>query len=88
MGPGWICRTCRPSAASVPEGEVWWLDLESPTEEEEALIFQKVPADPPALAGRHSPARGASRTGPPHLPKVEEFSDYLFVIANPLRPAA
>src|SRR5947208_3385999 len=29
-----------PNGCKVAEGEVWWLDLDDPSEEEEALVFQ------------------------------------------------
>jgi len=63
--------------------DVLWVDLENPTPEEETLVFQKFFSihflsfeDVTRL--RRLPDR------PPHLPKVEEFPDYLFVIVNPL----
>jgi magnesium transporter len=71
----------------LPEGEVWWLDLEDPSEEEEARVFQQfLPIHPLTLEDMALPRRDPARA--PHFPKVEEFPDYLFVIANPLNPAA
>ncbi|HVK17800.1 MAG TPA: magnesium transporter CorA family protein [Fimbriiglobus sp.] len=60
-----------------------WIDLENPTPEEEKRVFQQfLPVHPLTLEDvtkpRREPAEGA------HLPKVEEFTDYLFVIVNPL----
>lgn len=63
-----------------------WIDMAHPTAEEESLVFQSFfPVHPLTLEDitrlRREPA------APPHLPKVEEFRDYLFVIVNPLRRA-
>ncbi|NBO92875.1 MAG: magnesium and cobalt transport protein CorA [Planctomycetia bacterium] len=64
---------------------VMWIDLENPSEDEEAQIFDRYfsvhslsleDIRRPRLRPDHSP----------HLPKVEEFPDYLFVIVNPLLP--
>jgi magnesium transporter len=75
------------NATQVPEGEIWWLDLESPTEEEEDLVFRKfLPVHSLTLEDISRARREPD--GLPHLPKVEEFADYLFVIVNPLRPGA
>lgn len=71
---------CRP-----PAGEVWWLDLDDPSEEEEDLVFRKfLPVHPLTLEDMTRSRREPD--GPPHFPKAEEFPDYLFVIANALRP--
>ena len=71
----------------LPDGEVWWIDLDDPSEEEEALVFRKfLPVHPLTLEDMQRPRREAD--GASHFPKAEEFPDYLFVIANPLRPAA
>ena len=73
-----------PLAAEVPANEVWWLDLEDPTPEEEDLVFKKfMPIHPLSLEDVNKPRREPN--GRAHFPKVEEFHDYLFVIANPLR---
>ncbi|MCE9533972.1 MAG: magnesium/cobalt transporter CorA [Planctomycetes bacterium] len=70
-------------AASLADGEIWWIDLENPTEAEEAAVFGKfLPIHPLTLEDITKPRREPDRG--PHLPKVEEFSDYLFVIINPL----
>ncbi|MGL6095340.1 MAG: magnesium/cobalt transporter CorA [Fimbriiglobus sp.] len=73
--------------ADVPEGTVIWVDLDSPTAEEEAWAFQRFfPIHPLTLEDvrkpRERPDEGA------HLPKAEEFQDYLFVVVNPLPPWA
>ena len=71
------------TAAQVTGDAVVWIDLENPTPEEEddvlrrflpvhALTLEDVTRD------RRLPDQGA------HLPKVEEFPDYLLVIVNPL----
>lgn len=73
------------SHAAVPPDDVVWVDLSDPTPEEEAAVFErfiKVHAltleDITKL--RREPDAGA------HFPKAEEFSDYLFVVVNPLPP--
>ena len=71
----------------LPDGHVWWIDLDDPSEEEEDLVFRKFrPVHLLTLEDIRKPRRDPDE--PPHLPKVEEFPDYLFVIANPLRPGA
>ena len=62
---------------------VYWIDLDDPTPEEEERVFKRFhPVHPLTLEDvtkpRRTPEEGA------HLPKVEEFADYLFVIVNPL----
>jgi magnesium transporter len=82
----WVDRPELPADGRVPDGEVWWLDLADPSEEEEALVLQKFrPIHSLSLEDVRLPRREPN--GPPHFPKVEEFPDYLFVIANPLRAA-
>lgn len=72
-----------PKATAVSPDDVWWVDLNDPTPEEEERVFGTFfPVH--ALTReditrvRLAPDHGA------HLPKVEEFPDYLFVIVNPL----
>ncbi len=71
------------SAGTLAKGDVLWIDLDQPTLEEEQAVFgsffrlhtltvedvTRLRREPDAL---------------PHLPKVEEFPDYLFVVVNPL----
>jgi magnesium transporter len=69
--------------ADVQPDEVFWIDLDNPTTEEEERILQRfLPVHPLTFADvtklRREPEQG------PHLPKVEEFPDYLLVIVNPL----
>jgi magnesium transporter len=73
------------TAAEVAADDVWWVDLTDPTPDEEERVFgQFFPVH--ALTReditrpRNDPDQGS------HLPKVEEFPDYLFVIVNPLPP--
>jgi magnesium transporter len=74
-----------PAGGRVPDGEVWWIDLEGASEEEEALVYQKfLSVHPLTLEDVTHPRREPGSA--PHFPKAEEFADYLFVIANPLRP--
>jgi magnesium transporter len=73
-----------PASAAELTGEASvWIDLENPTPEEEDRVFKQfLPVHPLTVEDvtkpRRTPAEGA------HLPKVEEFKDYLFVIVNPL----
>lgn len=62
-----------------------WIDLCEPTANEESLVFDRILSIHPLT--REDMTR--ERRDPdhhPHLPKVEEFADYLFVIVNPLHP--
>lgn len=63
---------------------VVWIDLAEPTPEEEDRVFKRfLPIHPLSLEDVTRPRREPDAH--PHLPKVEEFGDYLFVIVNPLR---
>lgn len=82
----WVDLPELPADNRVPAGEVWWLDLDDASEEEEAVVFQKfLPVHPLTLEDIRRPRREPDQA--PHFPKVEEFPDYLLVIANALRPA-
>ena len=75
------------SIDEVPADAVYWIDLDQPTAEEEDLVLQRfLPVHLLTLEDvtkpRREPEQGA------HLPKVEEFPFYLFVIVNPLPPEA
>lgn len=74
------------TAAELPADDVLWIDLADPTPEEEERVFGRFLHVHDLTLGditkpRREPEQGA------HLPKVEEFADYLFVVVNPL-PAA
>ncbi len=57
-----------------------WVDLDAPNEaEEETVLVSLFDLHPLAIEDCQS---GAGEEG--HLPKVEEFNDYLFVIFNPV----
>lgn len=63
--------------------DVLWIDLDHPSEEEERLVFEKFyPIHPLSL---EDITRLRREPESPHFPKVEEYPDYLFVIANPLK---
>ena len=69
--------------AELPPDEVVWLDLTDPTPAEEARVLGEfLPVHALTFADatklRREPEDG------PHLPKAEEFADYLFVVVNPL----
>lgn len=69
--------------ASLPPESVVWIDMESPTPEEEARVLgQFLKVHPLTLEDITKPVRHPEQG--PHLPKVEEFADYLFVVVNPL----
>src|SRR5215213_8950130 len=73
------------SAADITGEDVLWVDLAAPTPDEEQLVlgrFLKVHrlTLEDVTKPRREPDQGA------HLPKVEEFPDYLFVVVNPLPP--
>jgi magnesium transporter len=84
------CRTrpveeLPPAAAGVAPDDVWWLDLTDPTPAEEELVFGRF--FPVHVLTREDITRPRSSQDPgSHLPKVEEFPDYLFVVVNPLPP--
>lgn len=67
-----------------PDGsDVMWVDLENPTPDEERFIFGEwLPVHKLTLEDITRLRREPD--SPPHLPKAEEFPDYLFVIVNPL----
>ena len=68
-------------AAELPEGSVVWIDLEDPTpDEEDRVLKQFLPVHQLSLEDIVKPRASGST----HLPKVEEFPDYLFAIVNPL----
>jgi magnesium transporter len=78
------CAELPGTANDIPDGQVWWIDLENPSPEEETLVLQKfLPVHPLTLEDIARPRREPDV--PPHFPKAEEFADYLFVIANPLQ---
>jgi magnesium transporter len=64
-------------------GDIWWVDLEAPDEaEEQRVLAEWLPVHPLTLEDVTKPRLDPKHR--PHLPKVEEFADYLFVIVNPL----
>ncbi len=64
--------------------DVYWIDLEHPTVEEEEFVLaelfpvHRLTRDDITQRHRRPQERG-------HLPKVEEFPKYLFVVVNPLK---
>jgi len=79
----WTAAPDLPDKCPVPEGDVWWIDLDSPTPEEDAKILERVLALHALTVEDITKPRREPGDGQ-HLPKVEEFDDYLFVIVNPL----
>jgi magnesium transporter len=61
-----------------------WIDACQPSDAEEALLFALQPVHP--LTREDMTRERRDPRHQPHLPKVEEFSDYLFVVVNPLHP--
>jgi magnesium transporter len=86
-------KSCRPrtaaelpaTAADVAPDDVWWVDLSDPTPDEEEQILGKFFRVHTLTREDITRARAVEDRGT-HLPKVEEFPDYLFVIVNPLPP--
>jgi magnesium transporter len=70
-------------AQSLQKGEgILWVDMEDPSEaEEETLLVSLFDFHPLAIDDCQ---HGREEEG--HLPKVEDFSEYLFVIVNPVEP--
>ncbi len=62
-----------------------WIDACQPSRDEEELLFALQPVHPLTREDVTREWRDPRRQ--PHLPKVEEFSDYLFVVVNPLHPS-
>lgn len=73
------------TAAELPAEDAVWIDLSDPTPDEERAVLERfLPVHPLTLGDitkpRREPGQGA------HLPKAEEFADYLFAVVNPLPP--
>ena len=62
---------------------VLWIDLCAPTPDEEHLAFEEFYKIHP-LSLEDATRLRREPEAPPHLPKAEEFPDYLFVVVNPL----
>ena len=62
---------------------ILWIDLQQPTPEEEQLVFE-VFFPIHSLSLEDVTRLRREPDAPPHLPKVEEFPDYLLIIVNPL----
>lgn len=62
---------------------VVWIDMHEPTADEESLVFEKF-FRIHALSLEDANRLRREPEAPPHLPKAEEFPDYLFVVVNPL----
>lgn len=73
----------RRKAELLSEKNVLWIDLSKPTEDEEQLVLQQF-FGVHLLSLEDVTRLRREPNKPPHLPKVEEFADYLFVIVNPL----
>jgi magnesium transporter len=73
------------SHAELSGEDAVWIDLDNPTAEEEERVFRQfLPVHPLTLEDVTKPHRHPSEGA--HLPKAEEFKDYLFVVVNPLPP--
>ncbi len=71
--------------ADLGPDDSYWVDLAAPTPEEEERVFgQFLHVHTLTREDITRPNGGAGA----HLPKVEEFPDYLFVVSNPLPPDA
>jgi magnesium transporter len=65
--------------------DMLWIDLNEPTTAEEELVFGPI-IDVHTLTRDDVTRERRDLQHRPHLPKVEEFPDYLFVVVNPLHP--
>src|SRR5689334_10896508 len=73
-------------AEEIRSGEnIYWIDLSQPTEEEESLVLEEC-YTVHLLTLLDITQRHRDDTGRVHLPKVEAFPGYLFVVVNPLTP--
>jgi len=78
-----MAELCRRRVELLSEPFVVWIDLCRPTEEEEQQVLgQFFSVHSLTLEDITRPRREPDSL--PHLPKVEEFPDYLFVIINPM----
>jgi magnesium transporter len=72
------------SQCSRSEEGVFWVDLETPSDaEEETLLVSLLDIHPLAIED----AQRGNDEEEGHLPKVEDFDDYLFIIFNPIERA-
>jgi magnesium transporter len=62
-----------------------WIDLCNPSASEESFVFDQI-LSIHSLTLEDVTREKRDSQHHPHLPKVEEFADYLFVIVNPLHP--
>jgi magnesium transporter len=81
---GWAEVSRLPAAAAeVGKDDVVWIDLADPTPDEERAVLEKfLPVHPLTLEDMTKPRREPVEGS--HLPKAEEFPDYLLVIVSPL----
>ncbi|MFL5329501.1 MAG: magnesium/cobalt transporter CorA [Gemmataceae bacterium] len=71
------------SVSDLADDDVIWIDLHEPTAEEEQRVFEQFfKIHTLTLEDITKPRREKEQGA--HLPKVEEFPNYLFVIVNPL----
>lgn len=71
------------SHTDIRDENIYWIDLDDPTPEEEERVLKRFhPVHPLTLEDMTKPRREPESGA--HLPKAEEFPDYLFVIVNPL----
>ncbi|MGL6072798.1 MAG: magnesium/cobalt transporter CorA [Fimbriiglobus sp.] len=69
--------------AAIREGETWWIDLDTPTPAELSRVFPGLMSIHPLTLEDITKTTREPDAGA-HLPKVEEFGDYLFAIVNPI----
>lgn len=75
-----LLRSNRDELRASPD--VYWIDLDNPTPEEERLVFEEF-----FCVHRLTRDEIGSRPDPgvyPSFPRAEAYADYLFVVANPL----
>jgi magnesium transporter len=81
----WLEPEALRRSGHLPDGaqDVWWVNLDHPDPREESLVFHDfMSIHALTLEDITKPRREPDV--PVHLPKVEEFPDYLFVIVNAL----
>lgn len=71
-------------AELLTEPNLLWIDMAQPTEAEEQFVLQEF-FRIHGLSFEDVTRLRREPESPPHLPKAEEFPDYLFVVVNPLK---
>lgn len=78
----WVPNPELPTKVTIPSGEIWWLDMDNASPAEDTAILEQAFTLHPLTVEDITKTRREPEEL--HLPKVEEFDDYLFVIVNPI----